>query len=58
MRFKELILLFGFVLIGAKVFSQDCYESVIVKPVPFMGNNDEIFKLSDGTIWEILYEYE
>lgn len=23
-----------------------------------MGNNDEIFKLSDGTIWQVKYEYE
>lgn len=23
-----------------------------------MGNNDEIFKLSDGSIWQVKYEYE
>ena len=23
-----------------------------------MGNNDEIFVLDDGTIWEVKYEYE
>jgi len=23
-----------------------------------MGNNEEIFKLSDGTIWQVKYEYE
>src|SRR5690606_4924947 len=38
--------------------AQACYESSIVSPAPFMGNNGEIFKLSDGTIWEVKYEYE
>lgn len=23
-----------------------------------MGNNDEVFKLADGSIWEVKYEYE
>ena len=36
----------------------DCYESSITSPTPFMGNNDEIFKLSDGSVWQIKYEYE
>lgn len=35
-----------------------CYESTIQKPSPFMGNNGEIFKLDDGSIWEVKYEYE
>lgn len=39
-------------------FSQDCYESTIVSPTPFMGNNGEVFKLSDGSFWEVKYEYE
>ena len=38
--------------------AQDCYESTIDKPTPFMGNNGEIFKLSDGSLWEVKYEYE
>jgi len=38
--------------------SSDCYESMIVSPVPFMGNNGEIFKLIDGSLWEVKYEYE
>jgi hypothetical protein len=36
----------------------DCYSSIIVSPSPFMGNNDEIFKLADGTVWKVKYEYE
>ena len=38
--------------------SGSCYESSIVKPSPFMGNNGEIFKLDDGSLWEVKYEYE
>ena len=29
-----------------------------MKPVPFMGNNDEVFQLSDGSFWQVKYEYE
>lgn len=35
-----------------------CYESSIQKPAPFMGNDGEIFKLADGSLWEVKYEYE
>lgn len=28
------------------------------KPAPFMGNDGEIFKLADGSLWEVKYEYE
>lgn len=38
--------------------AQDCYESSILSPSPFMGNNGEIFKLADGSLWEVKYEYE
>ncbi len=35
-----------------------CYEASIVSPTPFMGNSGEIFKLSDGSFWEVKFEYE
>lgn len=38
--------------------AEECFESSIVSPSPFMGNNGEIFKLLDGSIWEVKYEYE
>jgi hypothetical protein len=38
--------------------AQDCYKSSILSPSPFMGNNDEIFKLDDGSLWQVKYEYE
>lgn len=38
--------------------AQNCYESSVVSPSPFMGNNGEIFKLADGSLWEVKYAYE
>ena len=38
--------------------AQSCYVSSVVSPTPFMGNNGEIFRLADGSIWEVKYEYE
>ena len=37
--------------------AQDCYESNILSPAPFLGNDGEIFKLADGSFWEVKYEY-
>ena len=39
-------------------FAAKCYQSSVVSPTPFMGNNDEVFKLSDGSFWQVKYEYE
>lgn len=38
--------------------ANDCYESMIQKPSPFMGNNGEIIKLSDGSLWQVNNTYE
>lgn len=38
--------------------AQGCYESSILSPTPFMGNNAEILKLADGSLWEVQAEYE
>jgi hypothetical protein len=43
-------------VLSAKAYA--CYEDSIIKPTPFMGNHGEIFKLTDGSIWEVQYEYE
>ncbi|MFZ4438287.1 MAG: BACON domain-containing protein [Syntrophales bacterium] len=40
------------------VSAQSCYEATVQSPTPFMGNNGEILKLSDGTYWEVKYAYE
>jgi hypothetical protein len=47
-----------FLALTGKVSAQDCYESSILSPSPFMGNNAEIFKLADGSLWEVKAEYE
>ena len=38
--------------------AQDCYSSSVLAPTPFLGNNGEIVKLADGSLWEVKYEYE
>lgn len=43
---------------SSRAAAQSCYSSSIMSPSPFLGNNGEIFKLSDGSIWEVKYEYE
>lgn len=50
--------LFVMLVVSVPVNAQDCYESSILSPSPFMGNNGEIFKLADGSLWEVKYEYE
>jgi hypothetical protein len=36
----------------------DCFTATITAPVPFMGNNGEIFQLSDGSFWQVGVEYD
>ncbi len=55
LRFGSLLL---FLVCSTRALAQDCYDSSIVSPSPFMGNNEEIFKLADGSVWEVKYEYE
>lgn len=57
---KNLIIaLLTTILVSATcAFADSCFESSILSPSPFMGNNGEIFKLDDGSIWEVKYEYE
>ena len=43
---------------AGRAAAQSCYQSSILSPSPFMGNNGEIFKLADGSVWEVKYEYE
>ena len=53
-----IIILWGISAIPSIVVGGECFRSSIVSPIPFMGNNGEIFKLSDGSIYEVKYEYE
>lgn len=58
MNIKKLIAALAASLVTLTTFSQTCYEASIMSPSPFMGNNGEVFKLSDGSLWEVKYEYE
>jgi len=55
---KPLLTILALLVALGTSFANNCYQSSIVKPSPFMGNNDEIFQLSDGSFWQVKYEYE
>lgn len=55
---RRVILIMVLAVVSSSAAAQECYQSLILSPSPFMGNNDEIFKLSDGTVWQVKYEYE
>ncbi len=38
--------------------ADNCYQSSIVAPAPFLGNHEEIVQLRDGSLWQVLNEYE
>ena len=52
------VLLAAMFLIAGSAYGDSCYETSILSPSPFMGNNDEIFKTGDGGIWQVKYAYE
>lgn len=58
MYFRKLFAFFVLIALTGISHAQNCYQSSIVSPNPFMGNNGEIFKLADGSLWEVKYEYE
>lgn len=35
----------------------DCFQTSILSPAPFLGNHDEVVKLSDGSLWQVQNEY-
>ena len=37
-------------------WGQSCYRSAIIRPSPFHGINGEIFRLVDGSLWEVKSE--
>ncbi|MGJ4888849.1 hypothetical protein ACQR1Y_11675 [Bradyrhizobium sp. HKCCYLRH3099] len=45
-------------LVTGTAQAEPCRESAILEPSPFMGNNDEIFRLEDGSIWKVQFDYE
>ncbi len=57
-RTTKFLILVSLALASTLASAQNCYQSTVLSPLPFMGNNGEIFKLSDGSVWEVKYEYE
>lgn len=45
-------------LAGGTASGEPCRRAMISSPTPFLGNNDEIVKLDDGTFWQVKYAYE
>ena len=62
MKIEKLLLIkvlcWVLMLFPINLFAQGCFQSSILSPSPFMGNDGEIFKLGDGSMWEVKYEYE
>lgn len=55
---KYSLLIIVSLLFSNSLCGKICYESQLIKPQPFMGNDGEIFKLSNGILGEIKSEYE
>lgn len=55
---RKAILMTVLFMVSRVAFAQSCYETTVQKPSPFMGNNGEIIKLGDGSVWEVKYAYE
>lgn len=53
---QRLMLTF-FITLSFNSYAQ-CFDDVITTPSPFMGNHGEIFKLSNGSVWEVQFAYE
>jgi hypothetical protein len=60
-RFPMLFVAAGLLLsspaLSQTTSSETCFRSMIRAPAPFLGNHGEIFRLANGTIWEVQFEY-
>jgi hypothetical protein len=56
--FGCLVLTAAILITPAVARASACFSSTILTPTPFMGNNDEIFRLADGSIWKVFGSYE
>jgi hypothetical protein len=52
---RVITLTLALLLSGNLSLAQSCARATIMSPTPFMGNDGEIFRLDDGTIWQIKY---
>ncbi len=55
---RALIVAMLLIAAPASTLADSCFESSITSPTPFMGNHGEVFRLADGSIWEVQHEYE
>ncbi|RJR39667.1 MAG: hypothetical protein C4576_21035 [Desulfobacteraceae bacterium] len=58
MGLTRIVLAALLVHIAAVVWAEECFESSIVSPNPFMGSHGEVFKLKDGSQWKVRFEDE
>jgi len=58
MRLTKIMLAAFLVLIATVVLAEECFESSIVSPNPFMGSHGEVFRLKDGSQWKVRFEDE
>lgn len=54
----KVVLLLFIAVISTNTVAENCYTSTIKSPTPFMGNDGEIIKLDNGSLFEIKYSYE
>lgn len=56
---KVIILCMAVLVFSASLGAQktDWYTSTIMNPTPFLGINEETFKLADGSVWQVQHEY-
>ena len=45
-------------LTSGTAVAEPCRKAMVASPTPFLGNNDEVLKLDDGTFWQVKYSYE
>jgi hypothetical protein len=58
MRFLLTLSVLSATFLPCAASAQSCREASITEPAPFMGNNDEVFRLDDGSIWKVQFEYQ
>lgn len=45
-------------LLSANVYAQSCFRTSVMAPSPFMGNDGEVFRTSEGALYQVVASYE
>lgn len=48
----------GFLCMATAQAQPACYHSSVLAPAPLLGNHGEIVRLADGSLWEVVGEYQ